>query len=80
MAGAAADTGTKCPATTWGGSCASTGPESHPRRHLHRTQRDAEAAARDMLRKQGGGELTTAGRDGRFLRSATTNPRKAIAY
>jgi len=30
---------------------------------LHETQRDAEKAAREMLRNQGGGELTTMGRD-----------------
>jgi len=28
---------------------------------LHRTQRQAEQAAREMLRNQGGGELTTKG-------------------
>lgn len=40
---------------------------------LHRTQRDAEAAARRMLRNQGGGELITKGRDGK-IRSKDTIP------
>lgn len=33
---------------------------------VHTTQREAEAAAKDMLRNQGGGELTIRGRDGLF--------------
>lgn len=37
----------------------------------HRTQRDAEDAARTMLKNQGGGELTTKGRDG-IIRSKDT--------
>lgn len=40
---------------------------------LHRTQKEAEDAARGMLRKQGGGELTTKGLDGR-IRSKDTIP------
>ncbi len=40
---------------------------------VHRTQREAERAARGMLRNQGGGELTTKGRDGR-IRSKDTIP------
>jgi len=38
---------------------------------LHDTQRDAEGAARGMLRHQGGGELTTHGRNGQ-IRSKDT--------
>ena len=38
---------------------------------IHRTQKEAEQAARAMLRNQGGGELTTKGRDGR-IRSKDT--------
>lgn len=38
---------------------------------LHSTQHEAEAAAREMLRNQGGGELTTKGVDGR-IRSKDT--------
>jgi len=38
---------------------------------LHDTQGAAERAARDMLRHQGGGELTTIGRD-RQIRSKDT--------
>jgi hypothetical protein len=38
---------------------------------VHPTQRDAEAAARTMLKNQGGGELTTKGVDGK-IRSKDT--------
>lgn len=38
---------------------------------IHRTQREAENAARENLRNQGGGELITHGRDGR-IRSKDT--------
>ncbi len=40
---------------------------------LHDTQREAEQAARDMLKNQGGGELSTHGLDGR-IRSKDTIP------
>jgi len=40
---------------------------------LHDTQKEAEVAAREMLRNQGGGELTTMGRDGK-IRSKDTIP------
>ena len=40
---------------------------------VHKTQREAEQAARQMLQKQGGGELTTKGRDGK-IRSKDTIP------
>jgi uncharacterized protein YdaU (DUF1376 family) len=40
---------------------------------VHKTQREAEQAARQMLQNQGGGELTTKGRDGR-IRSKDTIP------
>lgn len=33
---------------------------------LHDTQREAEQAAREMLKHSGGGELITKGRDGKF--------------
>ena len=39
----------------------------------HKTQADAVAAAKGMLKNQGGGELTTQGRDGR-IRSKDTVP------
>lgn len=38
---------------------------------VHPTQAGAEQAARDMLRRQGGGELTTKGRNG-VIRSKDT--------
>lgn len=41
---------------------------------LHRTQREAEDSARGMLQRQGGGELTTQGRDGRFRSKDTIPP------
>jgi hypothetical protein len=41
---------------------------------LHSTQRDAENAARDMLRNQGGGELSTHGVDGRIRSKDTIAP------
>lgn len=41
---------------------------------LHRTQGEAEAAARTMLKNQGGGELTTKGLDGRIRSKDTIAP------
>ena len=40
----------------------------------HPTQRDAEKAARQMLHNQGGGELTTKGRDGKIRSKDTIAP------
>lgn len=41
---------------------------------LHDTQQDAEIAAREMLRNQGGGELTTMGRDHKIRSKDTIAP------
>ena len=41
---------------------------------LHKTQRDAENAAREMLKNQGGGELTTKGLDGKIRSKDTIAP------
>lgn len=41
---------------------------------LHNTQKDAEKAAKKMLKNQGGGELTTAGRDRKFRSKDTISP------
>lgn len=41
---------------------------------LHPTQKAAEKAAREMLMKTGGGELTTKGRDGKFRSKDTIPP------
>jgi hypothetical protein len=41
---------------------------------VHRTQSEAEAAARAMLHNQGGGELTTLGRSGRIRSKDTIAP------
>lgn len=41
---------------------------------VHSTQRDAEKAARDMLKNQGGGELTTMGEDGRIRNKDSIAP------
>ena len=41
---------------------------------LHPTQKAAEDAARQMLKKQGGGELTTKGLDGKIRSKDTIAP------
>ena len=41
---------------------------------LHPTQREAELAAKRMLRNQGGGELTTMGRNGKIRSKDTISP------
>lgn len=41
---------------------------------LHKTQRDADQAAAQMLRNQGGGERTTLGRDGKIRSKDTIAP------
>lgn len=41
---------------------------------LHNTQAAAEAAARQNLKNQGGGELTTKGRDGKIRSKDTIAP------
>lgn len=41
---------------------------------VHTSQFEAEAAARDNLKNQGGGELTTKGRDGRIRSKDTISP------
>ncbi len=43
---------------------------------VHDTQRRAEQAAREMLRNQGGGELTTKGVDGKIRSKDTIAPGK----
>jgi hypothetical protein len=41
---------------------------------VHRTQKEAEQAAREMLKNQGGGELTTKGVDGKIRSKDTIAP------
>ncbi len=41
---------------------------------VHKTQAAAEQAAREMLHNQGGGELTTLGRDGKIRSKDTIAP------
>ena len=41
---------------------------------VHQTQQEAIEAARNMLHNQGGGELTTQGRDGRIRSKDTIEP------
>lgn len=41
---------------------------------VHKTQREAEGAAREMLHNQGGGELTTKGVNGKFRSKDTISP------
>jgi hypothetical protein len=43
---------------------------------LHGTQKEAERAAREMLRNQGGGELITKGLDGKIRSKDTIHPGK----
>lgn len=43
---------------------------------VHKTQAEAEQAAREMLKNQGGGELTTMGRDGKIRSKDTIAPGK----
>lgn len=43
---------------------------------VHKTQREADKAAGDMLRKQGGGERTTKSVDGRIRSKDTIPPGK----
>lgn len=43
---------------------------------VHKTQREAENAARDMLKNSGGGELITQGRDGQIRSKDTIPPAK----
>jgi hypothetical protein len=42
----------------------------------HNTQREAEEAARKNLKNQGGGELTTMGKDGKIRSKDTIKPGK----
>ena len=41
---------------------------------LHKTQKEAEQAAKEMLKHQGGGELTTKGVDGKIRSKDTIAP------
>lgn len=41
---------------------------------VHDTQKEAQKAAKKKLRKSGGGELTTQGRDGKFRSKDTISP------
>ncbi|GAA0294129.1 DUF2188 domain-containing protein [Pseudomonas rhodesiae] len=41
---------------------------------LHDTQAEAQQAAREMLLNQGGGEMTTKGRDGQFRAKTPLSP------
>jgi hypothetical protein len=43
---------------------------------VHKTQREAENTARQMLENQGGGELTTKGLDGKIRSKDTISPGK----
>lgn len=56
------------------GSWANKRNDAEKASSLHGTQREAEDAAREMLQNQGGGELTTKGRDGRIRSKDTIAP------
>ncbi len=55
------------------GTWANKRNDSNKASSLHKTQKDAENSAREMLKNQGGGELITKGRDGK-IRSKDTIP------
>lgn len=57
-----------------GGEWANERLDADKASNLHDTQREAEAAARGMLRNQGGGELITKGRDGKIRSKDTISP------
>jgi len=48
--------------------------DAHKASSLHDTEREAENAAREMLRNQAGGELTTMGRDHKIRSKDTIRP------
>lgn len=56
------------------GTWANKKNESDRAGSLHDTQGDAIAAAREMLQKSGGGELTVQGLDGKFRSKDTIPP------
>ena len=56
-----------------GGDWANKRNDSDKASSLHSTQAEAESAAREMLKNQGGGELMILGRDGK-IRSKDTIP------
>jgi hypothetical protein len=56
------------------GSWANTRNDASRASSLHRTQAEAERTARGQLKTQGGGELTTMGRDGRIRSKDTIAP------
>lgn len=58
------------PDGTWANKRADAGKASS----IHQTQQEAIKAANDMLRNQGGGELTVQGRDGRIRSKDTIAP------
>ena len=56
------------------GSWANKRNDAEKASSLHKTQKEAEQAARTMLNNQGGGELTTKGRDGKIRSKDTIAP------
>ncbi len=59
---------------TQGGRWANKRNDANRASSLHDTQRAAEAVARAMLKKQGGGELATKGLDGKIRSKDTIAP------
>jgi hypothetical protein len=57
-----------------GGQWANKRNDADKASSLHDTQREAEKAAREMLHNQGGGELTTMGRDHKIRSKDTIAP------
>jgi len=58
------------PDRTWANKRLGAGKASS----VHRTQKEAEDAAREMLRNSGGGELITKGRNGKIRSKDTIKP------
>ncbi len=57
-----------------GGKWANKRNDANKASSLHDTQKQANDAAREMLSNQGGGELTTMGRDGKIRSKDTIAP------
>jgi len=58
------------------GSWANQRQDASKASSTHKTQKEAIDAARDMLKNQGGGELTIKGRDGLIRDKDTVSPGK----
>jgi hypothetical protein len=60
------------------GSWANKGSDAQRASSVHRTQKEAIAAARKNLKSEGGGELLVKGRDGKIKSKGTISPRLGV--